>query len=611
MVEALRRPLPSQPCPYRAAGGLVLLVGASKLRSRRAGYKGQRRAAGAAPAVAMRARGGSAAAVEAEAPTVPVIVLSGFLGTGKTTLLKHWLENAESRIGVVVNDVAAINVDAKLVANQTKDIRSRVDTIQLENGCACCSLGDELLVTIYDLLHLKGEDDESFSHIVVEMSGVAEPKRVRDNFESTKKGGSPLTEGCELSKVVTVIDSSTFCTDYMEFSRIIDRPELLEGDSMDGANIKVVELLVEQVEAADVVILNKTDLAEGDNLEATRAVVKALNKDAQIVETSYGKVRLADVVSSLNKVIVTEEHEHEHGHGEHGHAEQAHSHGHASDSQEPERNAASHEHSHGHSHASDCQDVECNDASHDHSHGHSHASDCQDVECNDASHGNSHGHSHGHDSECGDPDCTDTSHGHTHSHSSAKTTTADERFGIRSFTYTARRPFDGEKLSLALQQWPVSRKDCLSDMLLDSAAGSSAAAAQNTQSPLTRVIRSKGFCWLDTYPSSRMYWSHAGKNMALEHEGVWWGAMTREQLQVMEQVAGDEYKRSQKEEFIKDYADRRQELVFIGLDMDEDGITKLMDSCLLDEEKMENYQVKQEEDKESLGKAWLNGFAPA
>ncbi|CAK0869411.1 unnamed protein product [Prorocentrum cordatum] len=163
------------------------------------------------------------------AEPVPVVLLSGFLGTGKTTLLKHWLENAEGRIGVVVNDVAAVNIDAKLVDSQQVGASGSADFIQMSNGCACCSLGDELLVSIYDLLQLSTED-RPFSQIVVELSGIAEPQRVRENFVQAAEMGSEVVEGLRLEKVVTLVDTSTFCTDYMEYKKLLERPDLVEDD---------------------------------------------------------------------------------------------------------------------------------------------------------------------------------------------------------------------------------------------------------------------------------------------------------------------------------------------------------------------------------------------
>jgi len=508
-----------------ALGGSLSLLAGSLRRRRRQVLRG------GADKLWMRA---SSSLVEAStklretsvSDKVPVVLLSGFLGTGKTTLLKHWLENAEGRIGIVVNDVAAVNIDSKLVQQQKYDSDGKIDAIQMANGCACCSLGDELLVTIWELLELATEG-EPFSQIVVELSGVAEPARVRSIFEEAEKTGSEMMDRMKLSKVVTLLDASTFCKEYMEFAQIQERDDLMDGDVGEMADLQVVELLVEQTEAANVVVLNKTDLANPDQLDATRAVVSSLNKKADVMETSFGKIPL----SSFFQVVETQERS---GQEEHGH--------------------------HGHSHGGD-------------SHGHGHAADCHDA------------------------NCTDESHGHSHSHSNSSVTTAQERFGITSFTYTARRPFSEDRFAKALQKWPVPKQDDLGMLL---------ASSENAEKdhPMSRVIRSKGFCWLETHPSSRMYWSHAGKDMQLKYEGLWWGAMTKDQIQLMETMAVGEYERSVREEFVDGFADRRQEIVFIGQRVDEAAIRVILDECLLNDDEMVAYKKKQSSDTKELSDAW-------
>ncbi|CAK9104764.1 unnamed protein product [Durusdinium trenchii] len=525
---------------FAALAAVPLLSGTSHLHKRR------RR-----PAVFRCA----ASQVETKLPKpVPVILLSGFLGTGKTTLLRHWLETSTDRVGVVVNDVAAVNIDSKLVQQMTYNREGEVNAIQLQNGCACCSLGDELLVSIYDLIEL-GTQDKPFSKIVVELSGVAEPQRVKENFDQAKASGYYLANGFELSKVVTLLDASTFCEEYMEYQNILERDDLVDGDVGEMGDCSVVELLVEQAEAANIVVLNKTDLASKEQVEATRAVVKAINKKATVLETSYSKVALDTVLGEVGHA------KHEHGGHEHGGHEE-------------------HGHDGGHSHASDCNDPECTDESHGHGHSHSHAEDCSDPNCSDASHG----HSHSHAEDCDDPNCTDPSHGHSHSHGGK--TTAEERFGIASFTYSARRPFSEKRFTEALKKWPVPKHSDLQLMLGD--------ADPDTDHPMATVIRSKGFCWLEQEPSTRIYWSHAGKDMKLSYSGVWWGAMTEQQVKIMERLSPGEYERSQREEWDDECGDRRQELVFIGQRLQEEAIRALLDECLLTDKEMKAYKKRQE-----------------
>ncbi|CAE7451321.1 yciC [Symbiodinium microadriaticum] len=481
-----------------------------------------------------------ATATETAAPErVPVILLSGFLGTGKTTLLRHWLENTTDRVGIVVNDVASVNIDSKLVQQQSYNAEGEVNAIQLANGCACCSLGDELLVDISDLIELSG-GERPFKQIVVELSGVAEPARVCENFASAREAGYYVVNGVELGQVVTVLDASTFCEEYMEYSRLYEREDLMDGDVGEMAEVAVVELLVEQTEAADIVILNKTDMATKEQLDLTREVVKAINKKARIIETTFGKVTLQDVLAEDHSEA---RHDHcDHAHEEHGHE------GHHDDTHAEHGHGHEEEHSQAHSHASDCSEPGCSDASHGHSH--SHADDCSDPDCTD--------HSHGHD------------HGHAHSHS---TTTAEDRFGITSFTYRARRPLSEQRFTEALQKWPIPKHSDLKLMLDDTET--------NPGHPLRKVIRSKGFCWLETQPATRVYWSQAGKDMQLTYNGLWWGAMTQDQVKLMQKMATGEYDRARREDWDDEWCDRRQELVFIGRHLDEAAIRSMLDKCLL------------------------------
>lgn len=137
---------------------------------------------------------------------VPITLLSGFLGAGKTTTLQHLLENVQgTKIGVIVNDVASINIDAKLVAGKKEGI------VELQNGCACCSLSNELLSSVDQLL--SGKRD--FDALVVEMSGVADPISIQNNWKNAKAEGNPVVEKAEIANVVTLVDSTTFGTDWM------------------------------------------------------------------------------------------------------------------------------------------------------------------------------------------------------------------------------------------------------------------------------------------------------------------------------------------------------------------------------------------------------------
>lgn len=350
---------------------------------------------------------------------IPTILLAGFLGSGKTTTLKHLLENNQSiKIGTIVNDVASVNIDAKLVSNTDSLNDSQAEgVVELQNGCACCSLADELMESVMQITSVGGEKRD-LDAIVVELSGVADPVSVRDNWKMAELQGHPATKLASLHRTVTVVDSSTFGTDWMTWDAAGDRDDWTEPADGHAAMRKIPELLAEQVEAADLLLINKVDLAGGEQTKIASGLARGLNEKATIREVEFGKVEAKELLGSLE--LLKEEMEHDH----------------------------SHEHSHGHSHEHEeakCSDPGCTDATHSHSHEHKHSSEssCSDPDCTDTSHSHSHDHS---EDSCADPDCTDTSHSHSHNHQS----TATDQLGISSFVYKQSRPFVSFKFILCL-----------------------------------------------------------------------------------------------------------------------------------------------------------------
>jgi len=588
------------------------------------------------------------------------------------------------RIGVVVNDVASVNVDARLVAGRTSDL------VELQNGCACCSLADELYASVEKLLDRKDGNDKNSNDdsgrrrqldaIVVELSGVADPVAIKSNWRTAPER---VRKMADVARIVTLVDAGTFGTFFCgfggtrrsslsssslsEFDRCgegptdrfgsasllisdnrvfasfyffrfspyslslslsIDRRHRLHDmgvsfscfriasklhpskrtlgvccgsvyfsirflillfyffkrrlrspprcDSADSAareregwtepvdecsgNRQVAELLAEQVESADLILVNKVDLATKEEVLVASSVARALNDKAQMVEVEYGRVSPKDLIAVRVPPKPA-----------------------AKDVESP----SDHHHSHSHDHDA-CVDPGCADASHSHSHDHA----CDDPDSTDSS------HSHSHDHACEDQDCTDPSHSHSHDHG-----TSMDKLGIKSFVFRAAVPFSPRKLMNILNKWPIPVKDTLDIGLLQDAENEGYQVGKGN-SPFAGVLRSKGFCWFapskwsganeDAWRhDTAMYWSHAGKHFSVTAAGKWWGTITKDQMQKYFTDNVEEYDRILREDFVSDeFGDRRQEIVFIGTNLDEDKITKTLNDCLLGEKDMTKYRQK-------------------
>ena len=419
---------------------------------------------------------------------LPVLLLTGYLGSGKTTLLNRILTNKKGiKFAVVVNDIGEVNIDANLI-QQGGVVNQKDDSlVALQNGCICCTLKMDLVEQLKDIAAM-----QRFDYIVIEASGICEPAPIAQTICSIPTLGPEYTKDAilRLDSIVTVVDALRM------------RDEFGSGEALTSQNIgeeDIENLVIQQIEFCNTILLNKASEVSAEELEKIKQIIHALQPKAEIITCDYGDVDLDklvnthgfdfDAVATSAAWIDEIEHHHE------------------DDDDEEE------EHHH-HHHDDDDDDEE--------EHHHHHHDDDDDDE-------DEHHHHH---------------HHHHHDHKGGEV----EEYGIGSFVYYARKPFDINYFdNFVARQWPKG------------------------------VIRCKGICWFVDEPDRCYVFEQAGRQMGLQGAGQWYATMPEDELRDMMAMNED-----LRRDWNPMYGDRMQKLVFIGQHMDRKAITDALDFCLSD-----------------------------
>lgn len=422
-----------------------------------------------------------------EKKKVPVLLLTGYLGSGKTTLLNRILNNKKGiKFAVIVNDIGEVNIDAELIAKGGVVSSNDDSLVALQNGCICCTLQNDLMQQVSDLMQQK------FDYIVIEASGICEPEPIARTLSSMPLVAPDLTKSAEprLDAIVSVVDALRLQSEF-ESGHSLKSGKIAEED--------IENLVIQQIEFCNIILLNKKSEVASHDLKEIKEVLRALQPKAEIIECDYCDVdleklldtRLFDYEKTVTSATWIQQIEKP-----------------LDEIEEEEKEMQVHHHEHEH-------ELE-------HEHEHEHEEDEDHSHC-DHEHGVCHCHHHHHHHEGGET----------------------EEYGIGTFVYYRREPFDINKFDWFVgKKWPSS------------------------------VIRAKGICYFADQTDMSYLFEQAGVQKKLTEAGKWYATAPEEELtQLLAREPG----------LMKDwdpvYGDRMQKIVFIGKNMDREEITKLLDAC--------------------------------